>query len=110
MAATWLRRHGFSILERNREIADDEADLIALDPDGRTIVIVEVKTRGADQTAPESSLTRTKQFNLSRLAMRLQRSKEYRDRPIRFDVIAVVWPPNGKPIIRHTPGAFEAPW
>jgi putative endonuclease len=110
IAAKWLRRRGFEILECNREISDDEADVIALDPDGRTVVIVEVKTRRADDTAPEAALTRTKQFHLSRLAMRLQRSQQYRDCQIRFDVIAVIWPDQGEPIIRHTPGAFEAPW
>ena len=110
LASTWLKRQGYAILERNREISDDEADVIALDPDGRTVVIVEVKTRRGSETAPESAMTRRKQFHLSRLAMRLQRSNEYRNRPMRFDVIAVTWPEEGEPIIRHTPGAFEAPW
>ena len=110
LAAKWLTRQGYSILERNHEILDDEADLIALDPDGRTVVIVEVKTRRADDTVPEAALTRAKQFNLSRLAMRLQRSAEYGNRQIRFDVIAVIWPERGNPIIRHSPGAFQAPW
>lgn len=110
IACSWLKRHGYQILERNRSVCDDEADVIALDPDGRTIVIVEVKSRRADETAPEHALTPRKQFHLSRLARRLQQSSNYRDRPMRFDVIAVVLPDGNKPIIRHTPGAFEAAW
>lgn len=110
IATAWLKENGYSILERNREVSDDEADVIALDPDGCTIVIVEIKTRKASETAPESAMTRTKQFRLSRLAARLQRSTPYRDRPMRFDVIAVTVPAQGEPVVRHTPNAFEAPW
>jgi putative endonuclease len=110
LASRWLRRHGYRILQRNVKIGDDEADLVALDPDSRTIVVVEVKTRSNDQIAPEQSVTRIKQFRLNRLASALQKSNEYRDRPIRFDAIAVVIPSSGEPIVRHIPGAFESKW
>ena len=106
----WLRKRGYRILERNMPLADDEADLVALDPDGRTIVIVEVKTRSNGMTLPEASITRTKQFRLSRLASRLQQSPKYRDRPFRFDAVAIVWPEGQDPVVRHHPGAFESPW
>lgn len=110
-AATWLRRQGYRILERNLPLADDEADLIALDPDGRTVVIVEVKTRADDTTAPEASISRTKQYRLSRLAARLLQSRQYQDRPLRFDAISIVWPDGAKrPTVRHIPAAFESPW
>ena len=110
LAARWLKKQGYRILQRNLPVGDDEADLVALDPDQRTIVIVEVKTRAADTPIPEASVTRTKQFRLSRLASQLQKRREYRHRPFRFDAIAIVWPSGGEPIIRHHPGAFESPW
>lgn len=109
LAAKWLERHGYEILERNRTVADDEADLVALDPDGKTIVIVEVKSR-IGGIAPEQAVTPTKQFRLSRLASRLQRLPRYKDRPLRFDAVAVTWPESGKPVVRHIPGAFHSPW
>ncbi len=111
-AERFLKQRGFRILERNLSVGDDEADLVALDPDGRTIVVVEVKTRRDDGIAPEASVHKVKQHRLTRLAMRLQKQERFRDRPFRFDAIAVVWPAHAKaePVIRHIPGAFESRW
>ena len=110
LAARWLRRHGYRILHRKYRVIDDEADLIALDPDGSTIVIVEVKTRSSQEPPPEEGIGRTKQFRLARLAARLARQRPFRDRPIRFDAVAVVWSERGKPQIKHFVAAFEAPF
>lgn len=110
LAARWLRRRGYRILHRKYRVVDDEADLIVLDPDGSTIVIVEVKTRSNQQQPPEEGIGRTKQFRLARLAARLARQRSFRDRPIRFDAVAVVWPEHGKPQVRHLVAAFDAPF
>lgn len=110
VAAQWLKRRGYRILQRNMSVGDDEADLIALDPDGRTIVIVEVKTRRSETPLPEFSINRTKQYRMARLAARLQQRAEYANCPFRFDAIAIVWPQGATPDIRHHPGAFDSPW
>jgi putative endonuclease len=110
LAQRMLVASGYRILERNLFVNDDEADLVALDPDGHTIVIVEVKTRSDDTLPPELGFSRAKQQRLTRLASRLQRRPAYRDRPIRFDAVAIVLPKSGEPLIRHHPGAFEAAW
>jgi putative endonuclease len=106
LAARWLKRRGFRILFRNLRSGREEADLVAVDPDGRTLVIVEVKTRRSDAPGPEASLDDRKGDRLARLAARLARRREYRDHPVRLDAVAIVWPDKGRPTVRHHPGAF----
>jgi putative endonuclease len=116
LASDWLRKQGYQILDRNLPMGDDEADLVALDPDQRTVVIVEVKTRQARDaddiiaSTPELAVTRTKQYHIARLAARLQQSKKYEDHAFRFDVVAVVVHGDAEPLVRHIPGAFQSPW
>ena len=109
-AARWLRRRGFRILQRNFHLGDDEADLLAIDPDGKTLVVIEVKTRAIDDVVPESAIDQRKQFRMARLASRLIKMQKYSDRPVRFDAVAVVWPVRGKPEIRHSIAAFDSPF
>jgi putative endonuclease len=110
LAARWLARRGYRILHRRYTVGHDEADLIAVDPGGRTLVIVEVKTRTADVPGPEAGITRDKRFRLARLASRLHERPEFHDHAIRFDAVAIVWPRDGDPDIRHYEDAFESPW
>lgn len=107
-AARWLSKRGYKVLHTNLAFGDDEADIIALDPDQRTVVIVEVKTRESAQPPPEASVNSTKQFRLSRCAAMLAKRAEYRDRPFRFDVVAIVWPEGSGPKVRHWAGAFDS--
>ncbi|MGI9013308.1 MAG: YraN family protein [Phycisphaerales bacterium] len=107
-AATWLKERGYVILERNFQAGRDEADIVATDPDGHTIVIIEVKTRKDDHIMPEEHVNRTKQHNLSRAAARLKQRPGWYERPMRFDVIAIVWPEGCQPIVRHHQAAFSS--
>lgn len=107
-AARFLKDRGYRIVERNLHAGKDEADIVAIAPDRRTLVIVEVKTRRDDAITPEEQINHRKRRRLTRLAQRLQQRAAFRDRPIRFDVIAVVWPENSQPAIRHHEAAFDA--
>ena len=110
LAEGYLKRRGYRILRRGYTAGRDEADLVAVDPDGRTLVIVEVKTRRSDAPPPEANINRTKQYRLARLADRLLREPSLRDCPLRFDAVSIVWPADGVPQVRHFQDAFEAPW
>jgi putative endonuclease len=113
-ALRFLRRAGYRILGRNVRSRLGEADAVCLDPDGRTIVIVEVKCRrvpadadlAARQPPPEASVGLEKSRKLRELAMAITRSNRWQDRPRRIDVVAVEWLPHRrKPVVRHHPGA-----
>jgi putative endonuclease len=107
-AARWLQKRGYRLLERNRQAGGDEADLVMLTPDGATLVVVEVKTRAQAQPPPESNITAAKQRHLSRVAARLIRTRRYRDLPVRIDVLTIVWPDGGEPVVQHYENAFDA--
>lgn len=115
-AENYLRSQGYRLLARNLHLPQGEIDRLMLAPDGRTLVIVEVKTRslqenaGTDNPRPEVHVNSAKERKLTTLAMQLLRQKKYADHPVRFDVVGVDVPKQGKPIIRHHPGAFEAAW
>ena len=107
LAAEHLRRElGMKILVRNVRCPGGELDIIALDDDD--MVFVEVRTRSTEEfTTPEATVTRRKQQFLVRSAHWFMRRKKLNRWNPRFDVVAVVWPSNGKPIIRHHRNAFS---
>ena len=107
LAAEHLRRElGMKILVRNVRCPGGELDIIALDDDD--MVFVEVRTRSSEEfTTPEATVTRRKQQFLVRSAQWFMRRKKLNRWNPRFDVVAVVWPNDGKPVIRHHRNAFS---
>jgi putative endonuclease len=107
-AARFLRRAGYKIIDRHYRDQFGEIDVIATDC--QRLVFVEVKTRrSAQHEHPAESVDRAKQRRLSRTAAAYARRHHLGDTPVRFDIVAVTWPPNVRhPTIEHFPGAFEA--
>ncbi len=111
VAAKHLRGRGYRLLARNLRSRAGELDLVAEAPDGRTVVIVEVKAGRVGNPMPEVHVNAAKRKKLVALAHALVRRMELRDRPIRFDVIAVEFGEEGaEPIVRHHAGAFHGGW
>ncbi len=117
VAERFLRRQSYRILARNLRSQLGEIDLLAQAPDGRTIVLVEVKARAlpvnaansSDQSPrPEVHVNAHKQRKLSALAAQIARRFKLHDRPIRFDVIGVDLLAEGGDVIRHHVAAFES--
>lgn len=107
-AADFLKQHNYNIIARNLRNRFGEIDLVALTPDGRTVAIIEVKTAERPDAMPELRVNKTKQHKLTALAAQIARRYKLRDKPIRFDVIAVNLPPDADPVVRHYPAAFES--
>jgi putative endonuclease len=110
-AAALLNGKGYTIIGRNVVCPAGEADLVCVAPDGRGIVIVEVKTRrpGARRVRPEASVHARKQRKLRAVARYLAKANGWSGRPVRIDVVAVDWPssPGAIPVARHHPGAVR---
>jgi putative endonuclease len=108
VAAKYLRNLGYKILHRNFECKFGEVDIIARD--GNTLVFVEVKTRkdGEDSPEPDEQVNINKQHQMSKVAEHYLSRYGIPQPASRFDVLAVIWPRNVEPIIRHTKDAFES--
>ena len=107
IAARYLRRHGYTILEPNFHSRFGEIDLIAQYKD--TIVFVEVKTRDSNYyERPALAVTPIKQQKICRAAL-YYLSRLDREVNVRFDVVEVVAVTKGikKIKINHIEAAFE---
>lgn len=111
-AAKMLRKKGHRVLfagERNRF---GEFDLITIDertPD-RRLVFVEVKTRRNERAgSPAEAVTAEKQRRLTRAAASFLKTHDLADHPLRFDVMAIVWPIDARRPTKvvHLEAAFD---
>lgn len=104
-AARYLQGLGHEIVDKNVRTRHGEIDLITRHKG--TLVFVEVKARTSEEFAPpELSVDERKRRKLLELAQAyLSRLGE----PVecRFDVLAVVLPDKGRPVIRHIQNAFQ---
>jgi putative endonuclease len=108
LAATHLKKKGMLIVARSERSSIGEIDLIAV-VDRKLVVFVEVKTREHDRAGtPAEAVDDRKQRKLTRLAMQYISRHGLQDYPARFDVVSVLLPPGGKPVIEHYENAFEA--
>lgn len=101
VAADYLRRKGYTIVERNWKSGHRDLDIIAWDEDSQTLVFVEVKTRRNRMfTDPEQAVNYQKTYNLRKAANHYINYKHV-NCDIRFDVITVVGTPETEFEIEH---------
>jgi putative endonuclease len=107
-AAKYLRRKGYHILARRVDSRLGELDIVAAD--GRTVVFVEVKTRGStDAGSPAEAIDAHKQERMTRAALGYLKARGLLEHSARFDVVAVIWPADSRrPAIEHFQNAFPA--
>jgi putative endonuclease len=106
IAARFLRNQGYKIIQRNFNSGAGELDIVA--KQGNTLVFVEVKTRTDDDPTPETQVNDFKQHQLTKAGRIYLSRYGLPQPPARFDVVAIVWPPEQEPRIRHTLNAFDA--
>jgi len=89
LALCFLERQGLRLIERNFRARRGELDLVM--EQGRELVFVEVRFRKNHRFGgPLESVTAIKQQRVALAAAEfLGRRREWRDRPCRFDVVAI---------------------
>jgi putative endonuclease len=106
LAAQYLKRQGYRILETNHRNCFGEIDIIA--HDRGTLCFVEVKTRTtASHGHPFESVSRPKQRKLIRTAQGYLTRAGAPDTDARFDVVAVTPDGNGQYTLDLLKNAFE---
>jgi len=106
LAAQYLARHGYRIIQQNYLASCGEVDIIAQEKD--TLVFVEVKTRsGLRFGSPAAAVTHRKQQQISRTALVYLSQQRLLNKPARFDVVAVVLGKDAEPHIELFKNAFE---
>lgn len=104
IAAEYLQKKGFKVIERNWRIEKWEVDIIAEDKDER--VFVEVKTRfSEDYGNPADAVTKKKQRYLINAANLYAQQNNY-DGRMRFDVVCVYLEKGKKALVEHMEEAF----
>ena len=105
LAAWYLKKNGYKILEQNYRTRLGEIDIIAKDK--KTIVFVEVKSRRSIRYgSPKWSVTYQKQRKISMVALQYLKKTRQTDATARFDVVAVI-SNRDEPQIEVGKNAFE---
>lgn len=87
LAAGYLKKQGYVMVEQNVRTRLGEIDLVA--SDGDCLVFVEVRTRRTGDFSPEESVGRSKQRKLATLATQYVQRQHAGDCDWRVDVIAI---------------------
>ena len=96
LAADFLIKQGYKIVETNYRCKEGEVDIIA--KDGDVLVFVEVRAKsGSTFGSPEESITTRKKEHLKNVAARYQETHDGLSLQWRIDFVAVELDRGGKP-------------
>ncbi len=103
MAAEYLLKNGYEILERNYRYLKAEVDIIA--QTGNTLCAVEVKTRSTPDFGNPQDFVKPKQIQLLVKAIDHYVSSKDLDVEVRFDIVAIIKNKSGT-CLEHLENAF----
>jgi len=104
-AESFLKEHGYRIVERNYSCRFGEIDIIGWD--GDILCFMEVKTRNkADGAEPQEGVGLAKQRKLARAAVEYLKRRKLGDVDSRFDVVSVIIRAGGEADVTIFKNAF----
>jgi putative endonuclease len=120
----YLRRHGYVLVAKNYTSSGLKGEIDIVGYDGSTLAFVEVKTRSAQatlpqtqtgmtrrmlapQSRPEEAVNWEKRRNLKRMANQFLRTRHVDPASCRFDVLAIETESGVPPQVRLHKGAFH---
>jgi putative endonuclease len=107
LTAKLLISKGYEIVERNYRSGKGEIDIIAIDPETKYLVFVEVKSRrNLEFGEPEYAITKSKIRQVKKIAEAYLYEKEISEIDCRFDVVTILFRSEIKPIVNHYKNAF----
>jgi putative endonuclease len=107
LAHRWLQRRGLTIVARNWRPHSGSGEIDIVAREGETLVIVEVKSRAADEHgAPERNVDDVKRRTLVRAGLAFARRAGIPLERVRFDLVTVLLV--RPPVIAHQRDAFSA--
>lgn len=95
LAADFLTKQGYKIIETNYRCKEGEVDIIARDGDYLVFIEVRTKTSRAFGT-PEESVTPRKKEHLANVAARYMETRDNSNQPWRIDFVGVELDSSGK--------------
>jgi len=106
LAASYLEKKGWLIIDRNYFFEKAEVDIVATD--GTNIVFIEVKLRSNTYFGrPEDFITPEKEKNIKKAADAWIYERKMETALVRFDVVAIVQHEESEPEITHFEDAFR---
>jgi len=106
LTVDFLKKQGYSILEKNYKTKLGEIDIIARE--SRTVCFIEVKTRTTlKKGTPFEAVTFLKKRKLSQIALSYLKLKNLLDVKARFDVVSVLSGADGRFELNLIKDAFE---
>ncbi len=105
LACRFLKNQGYTIIETNFQTRLGEIDIVA--QKDNYLVFIEVKARRSyNYGLPQEAVTTRKQQAIKKVAQTFIQKKGLEQKMLRFDVIAITFPKQAKPMIEHIPFAF----
>jgi|TARA_B100000959_G_scaffold183119_1_gene191430 putative endonuclease len=100
VAANYLKKNGYKILDRNYHCKFGEIDIIALE--GDILTFIEIKTRSSrEHIPPEFAVTKHKQSKIKRSACHYLGKHCIENRDCRFDIVAITMEKGKKDIVLY---------